>query len=110
MKRDNRLNFTAMVGIHHFLHSEHHSSSLVVCARYHRRYTCVIYLNTLNEKDGGETEFPGLQPRLKIKPHVGWAVLFRNNKPHPNTSTAERLSDHIAHPILTSGVVKYALN
>lgn len=41
-----------------------------------RQLTCILYLNTLNNGDGGETYFPEIG--LDVTPIAGCAVLFKN--------------------------------
>ncbi len=41
-----------------------------------RTYTCILYLNTLKEGDGGETVFPKLN--LKFRPSIGSLLVWNN--------------------------------
>lgn len=70
-----------------------------------RVHTIIVYLNTLNDGDGGETSF--FHYKLKVKPTQGTGVWFRNM-----TDDGKLINEslHSGEPILKAGVVKYALN
>lgn len=69
-----------------------------------RVHTILIYLNTLEPEDGGETSF--YHHKLKITPKKGMGVWFRNMTEDRKLVTE---SLHSGEPIKTD-IVKYALN
>lgn len=69
-----------------------------------RVHTILIYLNTLQPEDGGETSF--YYHKLKITPKKGMAVWFRNMSEDGKLVTE---SLHSGEPIKTD-TIKYALN
>jgi prolyl 4-hydroxylase len=68
-----------------------------------RKYTLVCYLNSLNEEEGGETEFPSLN--LKVRPQKGCALFFHNRV---NGSTEPDM--RAVHAARTAKAVKYVSN
>ena len=70
-----------------------------------RVHTIILYLNDLNEGDGGETSF--FHYNLRVLPKQGRAVWFRNMD---DSGKLINESLHSGEPILKNGVVKYALN
>ena len=69
-----------------------------------RTLTILVYLNTLEEADGGGTRFHVL--KHTVNPVKGSALLWHNvseNTPDPRTL-------HSGEPILTPGCTKYAMN
>lgn len=67
--------------------------------------TILVYLNTLPEGAGGETEFLALN--AKVRPVQGSAAIWTNvnSQGVPTMETS-----HLANPVLQDGVIKYALN
>ena len=70
-----------------------------------RVHTIIVYLNDLEEGEGGETSF--FYYKLKVRPKMGTGVWFRNM-----TDDGKLVNEslHAGEPILKEGVVKYALN
>lgn len=69
-----------------------------------RMMTFFVYLNSLDEEDGGETEFPLID--LKIKPSKGTAVFWWNQK---SDGSLIKKTLHRGNPVLTNKI-KYGLN
>ena len=67
--------------------------------------TFFCYLNSLDEEDGGETEFPLI--RLKSKPSKGTAVFWWDTK---KDGTVIPKTLHRGNPVKGKGIVKYGLN
>jgi prolyl 4-hydroxylase len=68
-----------------------------------RVYSILVYLNDLNEIDGGSTHFPLL--RIKTYPYKGRAVLWNNLR---SDGIENNLTLHAGEPVLTDQV-KYVL-
>ncbi len=71
----------------------------------HREYTIILYLNDLNDEDGGKTSF--YYYNIKVKPTMGMAILFRNITEDGKLITE---SLHSGESILKDRIIKYALN
>lgn len=69
-----------------------------------RKHTLLIYLNTLNEEDGGSTSFPKLN--IKIQPKKGDALYFDNLDQNGNGNP---LTLHGGDPIIND-TEKWACN
>ena len=82
-------------------HNDYFRGSNVKNQRVH---TILIYLNTLQAEDGGETSF--YHHKLKVTPKQGMAVWFRNMTDDGKLVTN---SLHSGEPIKTD-TIKYALN
>jgi len=67
--------------------------------------TILVYLNTLPEGAGGETEFLALN--AKVRPVQGSAAIWTNVNSQGVPSMETR---HLANPVLQDGIIKYALN
>ena len=63
---------------------------------YHRRYTCLFYLNDVEE--GGETVFPKLG--LMNKPKKGKLLFFENYKKDGDKLVVHPFSEHSALPVI----------
>ena len=61
--------------------------------------TCLIYLNTVSEHEGGATEFPNILS--KLQPVKGLAVTWHNLLPNGKPNPA---AIHVAHPVQNGGV------
>lgn len=70
-----------------------------------RVHTIILYLNSLNDEDGGKTSF--VYHNLKVKPETGRGVWFRNID-DKNNLIKESL--HSGEEILRENMEKYALN
>lgn len=70
-----------------------------------RVHTILLYLNTLNEEDGGATSF--WHYKKKVSPVKGMGVWFRNLNQDGSLNTQ---SMHAGEEILTEGTIKYAVN
>ena len=74
-----------------------------------RVITVLMYLNTLQEGDGGETVFMDNNPPLTFRPVQGmalvWANTMLNEKGHI-TNVCDPSTKHCAEPILRDGVQK----
>lgn len=66
-----------------------------------------VYLNTLDENMGGETEFPLIE--LKVRPVAGMALLWCNVNPQM-TDECDSLLIHRACPVIGQNSVKYGIN
>ena len=71
-----------------------------------RIYTFFVYLNTLHEGEGGETEFPKLG--IKSKPRRGDAIFWENKS--SKTGKMQQDTLHSGNPVTKKGVTKYGLN
>lgn len=71
----------------------------------YRRVTFVMYLNTLPDGAGGETEFVNLG--IKVKPREGSALVFRNSVLNTDLVLTDYRSKHAALPCTAP---KYVLN
>ncbi|CAJ1420985.1 unnamed protein product, partial [Effrenium voratum] len=67
--------------------------------------TILVYLNTMPEGAGGETEFHKVN--VKVRPVLGSAVIWPNVDADGQPS---RDTLHLANPVLQDGITKYALN
>lgn len=67
--------------------------------------TFFVYLSSLDEDEGGETEFPMLD--IKTKPSKGTAVFWWNQD-----SNGDLINEtlHRGNPVLSSNKIKYGLN
>jgi prolyl 4-hydroxylase len=79
----------------------HHD--FIANATNQREYTVIIYLNNLNETDGGKTEFPLCN--ISITPKIGRLIWFKNCYPDGHRMMR---SLHAGGEILTDAV-KYIL-
>jgi prolyl 4-hydroxylase len=66
--------------------------------RVDRLYTVLLYLNTLDEHQGGETIFPSLN--IAVRPKVGRAVSWVNKNPD---GSGHLETNHAAAPIKADG-------
>ena len=71
-----------------------------------RMFTFFVYLNTLHEGDGGETEFTKLG--IKSKPRARDSLFWVNQD--PVTGEMKPMTEHSGNPVLRDGVTKYGLN
>jgi hypothetical protein len=73
----------------------HYSNYLT--ERNPRQWTLVIFLNDLDQDEGGELRFPALEGGVQITPRAGWAVIWEHCDSHCDL-----------HPeaLVESGVVK----
>lgn len=67
--------------------------------------TFFCYLSSLNDNEGGETEFPLIN--VKVKPSKGTAVFWWNEK---QNGELDRKTLHRGNPVLINGKIKYGLN
>lgn len=71
-----------------------------------RKFTFFIYLNTLHEGDGGETEFTQLG--IRSKPRRGDGLFWHNQ--NPKTGKMMPMTEHQGNPVLNKEVIKYGVN
>ncbi|MET0786883.1 MAG: 2OG-Fe(II) oxygenase [Paenisporosarcina sp.] len=88
---------------HDYFHEEYGGTQSILSRGGQRLITFMIYLNTLPEGAGGETEFTHIG--LKVRPEKGKAVVFWNVMPN------WQLDDSTAHAALppAPGYEKYLL-
>lgn len=76
--------------------------------KYQRTITIFIYLNDLpKDEKGGSTYFPESQPKRKVRPQMGKAVLFRDLLPNGKVDAKTK---HAALPLQLQKSVKYGCN
>ena len=92
---------------HHSSPSPNPTNYKVDLIRPKRICSYFVYLNTLDENMGGQTEFPLIN--IKMRPVAGMAVLWANVNPEM-TQECDNLLIHRAHPVIGENTIKYGMN
>lgn len=72
-----------------------------------RMYTFFVYLNTLEEEQGGYTEFPKLN--IRVSPQAGTGIFWVNLRDSPERHYYQETL-HAGTPVLDSKVEKWGVN